>query len=210
VYKTEYTYRWDGMLAVEKKYENAVLVNTTRFVMDGMLPIQERDASNTVTREYTWGLNLGGGIGGLLRVKQDSSEYSYLYDGKGNVSALIDSAQQVVAKYRYDVYGNLQAEVGTVSQPYLFSTKRYDYQLGTYYYGYRFYSPLTGRWLSRDPLGEAGGLNLYGFVGNDPVNWFDPLGRDVLFLGFGLSGFISKAPTPESRRGPKEGTSIKA
>jgi RHS repeat-associated protein len=176
VYKTEYTYRWDGMLAVEKKYENAVLTKTTRFVLDGMLPIQERDANNAVTREYTWGLNLGGGIGGLLQMKQDGSAYSYLYDGKGNVSALIDSAQQVVAKYRYDVYGNLQAEVGTVSQPYLFSTKRYDYHLGTYYYGYRFYSPSTGRWLTRDPLGEAGGLNLYGFVGNDPVNYVDAFG----------------------------------
>lgn len=97
----------------------------------------------------------------------------------------------MVAKYRYDVYGNLQAEVGTVSQPYLFSTKRYDYQLGTYYYGYRFYSPPTGRWLSRDPLGEAGGLNLYGFVGNDPVDLIDPTGefayvRTLLTVGFAV------------------------
>lgn len=45
-----------------------------------------------------------------------------------------------------------------------------------HYYGYRYYDPVTGRWASRDPIGERGGLNLYGFVGNDGVNWWDYLG----------------------------------
>ena len=45
------------------------------------------------------------------------------------------------------------------------------------YYGYRFYDPVMGRWPSRDPIGERGGMNLYGFVGNDGVNWFDLLGN---------------------------------
>ena len=44
------------------------------------------------------------------------------------------------------------------------------------YYGYRYYDPKTGRWPSRDPIGEEGGMNLYGFVGNDGVNWIDFLG----------------------------------
>jgi len=44
------------------------------------------------------------------------------------------------------------------------------------YYGFRYYDPQTGRWLSRDPIGERGGVNLYGFVWNDGVNWFDLLG----------------------------------
>jgi RHS repeat-associated protein len=46
------------------------------------------------------------------------------------------------------------------------------------YYGYRFYDPETGRWPSRDPIEEQGGVNLYGFVGNDGVNFFDLLGLD--------------------------------
>ena len=45
------------------------------------------------------------------------------------------------------------------------------------YYGYRYYDPQTGRWPSRDPIEEEGGVNLYGFVGNDGVNWWDLLGR---------------------------------
>jgi RHS repeat-associated protein len=47
---------------------------------------------------------------------------------------------------------------------------------GVRYYGYRYYDPVTGRWPSRDPIGERGGENLYGFVYNDPTGWIDILG----------------------------------
>jgi RHS repeat-associated protein len=48
------------------------------------------------------------------------------------------------------------------------------------YYGYRYYDPETGRWPSRDPIGEMGGVNLYGFVGNDGIRFLDYLGRERL------------------------------
>ena len=51
-----------------------------------------------------------------------------------------------------------------------------DATTGLYYYGYRFYDTLTGRWPSRDPIGETGGVNLYGFVNNDGVNRWDLYG----------------------------------
>jgi RHS repeat-associated protein len=54
-----------------------------------------------------------------------------------------------------------------------------DLGLGVAYYGYRYYDPATGRWPSRDPIEERGGLNLYGFVGNGGVNKFDLLGNEV-------------------------------
>ncbi len=57
-----------------------------------------------------------------------------------------------------------------------YSTKYFDVETGLYYYGYRYYLTELGRWLTRDPLGEAGGPNLYGFVYNDPMNWVDPYG----------------------------------
>jgi len=49
---------------------------------------------------------------------------------------------------------------------------------GVLYYGYRYYDPITGRWPSRDPIGERGGENLYAFVGNRPTNTFDILGLE--------------------------------
>lgn len=89
-------------------------------------------------------------------------------------------------------------ESSGIDQPFRFSTKRYDEDTGLSYYGYRFYSASLGRWMIRDPLGEAGGMNLYGFVdsvgkvplqtnlynfvGNDPVNYIDPEGEYAVWV----------------------------
>ena len=69
----------------------------------------------------------------------------------------------------------------TASGVFQFSTKYYDEETGFYYYGYRYYDPETGRWPSRDPINERGGVNLYGFVGNDGVNSWDYLGLRVKY-----------------------------
>ncbi|BDS08268.1 hypothetical protein NT6N_33080 [Oceaniferula spumae] len=55
---------------------------------------------------------------------------------------------------------------------------------GLNYYGYRYYDPVTGRWINRDPIEERGGLNLYAMVNNNPINWIDRLGRNV----YGIDG----------------------
>jgi RHS repeat-associated protein len=60
--------------------------------------------------------------------------------------------------------------------PFGFSTKYRDAESGFLYYGYRYYDPATGRWPNRDPIGERGGRNLYGFVANCPVYRVDALG----------------------------------
>jgi RHS repeat-associated protein len=173
---TKYSYGHDSFIVRIEKREDTVLVSDTRIIRNGKLAIQERDADNSVLREYLWGKNLGGGIGGLLQLSQAGSDYAYLYDGKGNVTSLLDSSGAIVASYRYDTFGKVVAQSGSLNQPFQFSTKRFDSDTGLIYYGYRFYNPSIERWMNRDPLGEAGGINLYGFVGNDPVNWIDPDG----------------------------------
>jgi RHS repeat-associated protein len=62
------------------------------------------------------------------------------------------------------------------SNPFRFSTKYQDDETGLLYYGYRYYQPNTGRWLSRDPIGENGGENQYEFAMNDSVSYIDPDG----------------------------------
>ena len=128
-----------------------------------------------------------------MNLKQAGVDYSYLYDGKGNVTALIDGSQSVVSTYTYDVFGNLMSRTGSLDQQFMFSTKSYDENIGLYYYGYRFYSPSIGRWITRDPLGEVGGINLYGFVHNDPVNLVDPLGLLTTYYGAGASVYYGNA-----------------
>jgi len=177
--KRVYTYRWDSFIGRIQEYADNSLTSDISIVRDGHLALQDREtATNAVVREYVWGQGMGGGIGGLLSMRQNGQDYFYLYDGKGNVTAVVDSSQQVVATYQYNGFGRLMQESGTLDQPFRFSTKRYDKGAGLSYYGYRFYAPAIERWLTRDPLGEAGGINLYGFVGNDPVNAVDPWGLD--------------------------------
>lgn len=176
-HSTEYLYSGDGFLAEMKEYEDDALKNDVRFIRDGLLAVQERGADNIVKREYSWGMDLGGGIGGLLNLKSGGQNYSYLYDGKGNVISLLNSSQTEAARYLYDTFGMPQAKNGSLDQPMRFSTKYFEEKIGLSYYGYRFYAPPIGRWLNRDPLQESGGINLYGFVEGDPVNFIDPNGQ---------------------------------
>jgi RHS repeat-associated protein len=129
-----------------------------------------------------------GGVGGLLMVRHGGQSYVPLMDGNGNVMGLqgLGGAKdgQTVARYDYDAFGNritnTAPELGEDVCPFGFSTKLTDGETGLVYYGYRYYSPELGCWVSRDPIGERGGINLYGMVGNDAVNRWDYLGMLVL------------------------------
>jgi RHS repeat-associated protein len=167
-----------------------MLLSETRFLYDGRRVIQERDGSNTPLVSYTRGKDLSGslegagGIGGLLARSHGyssgnwSTHNFYHADGGGNVTYLVNSSQTLSASYRYDPYGNLISSSGSLASAniYRFSSKPIHAASGLYYYGERFYEPNLQRWLNRDPIGEWGGINLYGFVGNDPANKIDPLG----------------------------------
>jgi RHS repeat-associated protein len=99
----------------------------------------------------------------------------------------LDNGGDLIASHDYCADGNANithttSDGGSVKGAFRFSTKYMDHEVetrgGIYYYGYRHYSPELGRWLSRDPIGEEGGVNLYGMVGNDAVNSWDVLGLE--------------------------------
>jgi RHS repeat-associated protein len=91
---------------------------------------------------------------------------------------MADTSGNVVARYLYDPYGNLLGKWGALADAnrYRFSSKEIHPNSGLYYYGFRFYEPNLQRWLNRDPIGEAGGINLYQFNRNNPVSFIDPWG----------------------------------
>ncbi len=94
------------------------------------------------------------------------------------MSEYLDAAGDIVAHYEYSPFGETVVSTGPNASDFLhrFSTKPAEDNTGLVLYEYRPYSPSLGRWLSRDPIGERGGRNLYGFVQNRVVYSFDYLG----------------------------------
>ncbi len=104
---------------------------------------------------------------------------SFLTDALGSAWTLADAAGQATAQYLYEPYGAAMKLSGTATTDQLF-TGREDDGTGLYYYRARYYSPSTGRFVRPDPLGFKGsGVNLYGYVGDSPLNAVDPLGLAV-------------------------------
>lgn len=166
---------------------------TLKFVYDGWNLLSELSSLNTPVRHYLWGIDLNGtlrdagGVGGLLSEMSVVSGGNWLptYDGNGNVINLVDVADiSVVGTYSYGPFGEVLHSTGAAAaeNPFQFSTKHLDLDIGATYYGHRFYDASTGRWLSRDPLAESEGANLYAFVTNDAINNVDPDGRYKLQL----------------------------
>ena len=188
--------------AQSRRIASTVGTATTLFIYDGWNVIAEYTIQNSsfkIQNSYLWGLDLSGtlqgagGGGGLLCESQITnaqiSKFFPTYDGNGNVSEYLSTTGTLAAHFEYDPFGNAVVNTDTTGQfNYRFSTKPLDSETGLYYYGYRYYDPLTGRWPSRDPIGEMGGVNLYGFVGNDGVDRVDIIGLDdwgAIASGFG-------------------------
>jgi len=195
-WKSEFTY--DGKLRMRISKDFAwvagawVQTNEVRRVYDGMLVLQERDQFNVPKLTYTRGKDLSGslegagGIEGLLALTDHSSSLApsasslfFHADGNGNITALVDTNQNVVARYLYDPFGNTLSATGPKAalNKYRFSSKEWHAASGMVYYGYRYYIPELQRWPNRDPLEEEGGINLYGFNFNDVLNRIDTDGR---------------------------------
>lgn len=212
--------RWSGPGVSDQVVPNSgysalgAVVSETRYVYDGWNLLAETDASGAPVRAYVWGLDVSGsaqgagGIGGLLAINDVASgETQWVaHDGGGNVTGLVRAEDGIwVARYEYAPFGELIRIEGPAAEgnPFRFSTKYTDAETGLVYYGYRWYAPERGRWLSRDPLGEEGGVNVYGFARNSPLNWADPLGLALYaFDGTNNDGDRDRWDNPSAGNGP--------
>lgn len=215
----EYVYDYLGRRIERRTYDapangTPVLGETRRFLYDGWhlvaeyrLQTVDGDTKPALVATHLWGIDLSGtvggagGVGGLLRTRAYSiaadgalvpgARYYPAYDANGNVSEYLDGSGAVAAHYEYSPFGRYTAGGTAAALPFTFSTKYADLGTGLYYYGYRYYSPMLGRWISRDPLGEDGGEALYVFIGNAPVGSVDLMGLttigDILDAYFSVS-----------------------
>ena len=111
-------------------------------------------------------------------------------DHLGTVHAVVDENRDIVESYRYDAWGRVLGVYDSDGPPlaesaignrYLFQGREYSWRTGLYYFRARWYDPVTGRFLSKDPIGIAGGLNQYVACENNPVSYTDPYG--LIFMG---------------------------
>ncbi|MGZ8157188.1 MAG: SpvB/TcaC N-terminal domain-containing protein [Methylobacter sp.] len=105
-----------------------------------------------------------------------------LSDNLGSISSEYDKDAQLITYEEYFPYGGTAIIAGTSQaevklKDYRYSGKERDDSTGLYYYGARYYAPWLGRWLNPDPAGTVDGMNLYAFVGGNPINLVDPTGK---------------------------------
>ena len=124
-------------------------------------------------REYVW---LGQEPVALREYELRPGLYYYINDHLGTPQRLITGEGTVVWQAAALPFGRTQVQLGTVQNNLRFPGQYFDAETGLHYNWNRYYDPETGRYLSPDPIGLDGGLNLYAYVENDPVNLVDPEG----------------------------------
>jgi len=165
---------------------------TTKYVYDGGQVIAEYDGSDNPLRKFVYGPGIDEPII-IIDVADNNTVYYYHFDGLGSVAALSDTSANVVETYSYDVFGgttikdasdNVLTE-SAIGNPYGFTGRRLDTETDNYYYRMRYYNPEIGRFLQPDPPYAYTSMGLYHYCWNNPINWVDPIGADVILAGHG-------------------------
>jgi len=166
--RSEFTYDGLGRRVRILEKENGTTISNKRYIWSGHEIAEERDSTTGIVtkRFFSYGEQIAG------------TNYFFTRDHLGSVREMTDGTGALRARYEYDPYGRRSKILGDQDADFAF-TGYYNHQVsGLQLTLYRAYDSDSGRWLNRDPIGENGGLNLYGFVGNNPVRWVDPYGLD--------------------------------
>jgi RHS repeat-associated protein len=164
------TLMYDGMDRLRQTVLGGV---TTNLLYDGADLVAEYDGSNALLRRYVHGPGIDEPLVWYEGTGTGSKTWLYA-DHQGSIAATANSAGTSTATYSYGPYGELNATNGI---RFRYTGQQWLEQIGLYYYKARFYSPTLGRFLQTDPVGYQSDLNLYAYVGNDPINRTDPSGN---------------------------------
>ena len=118
-----------------------------------------------------------------------------------SVITLTDQTGTVKTQYTYDPFGNVSVLGEASDNPFQYTGREND-GTGLYYYRARYYSSELQRFISEDPIGLTGGINVYAYVGNDPAKRKDPTGLSHLVCGRGIDGlpqceWVEDPPVPK-------------
>jgi RHS repeat-associated protein len=189
--RTEFTYDGYGRrVKIVEKSSSGSVTSTKQCVFVGAKMVEERNAGGTVTKQYfPEGMTILSGY-------STTGSFYYTRDHLGSVRELLSSTGTVVSRLNYDPYGRTTLVSGTNLSDFQYAGYYEHATSGLNLTMFRAYDPNTARWLSRDPIGEKGGINLYGYVGNDPTNFIDPLGL------FSCQEICAEMAKVESGKGP--------
>jgi RHS repeat-associated protein len=181
--------------------KNCVIMTEDYYYNTDWKCVEERDSGESCPRkQYVYGIRgrndlvardnyLYNSSSGSPSCSSAGKERHYaLTDGMGSVTAIASTAGAVVERYSYSAFGQSQVMDANFAERSMsfydwqtrFHGENRDDETGFYNYGYRYYLPELGKWPSRDPIEEEGGVNLYAFVGNDGINHRDALGLYTL------------------------------
>jgi RHS repeat-associated protein len=148
-------------------------IGRTYFLHDGLLPVVEMDNSGSATATNSFGAF------GLVSRRTGSSTVFYSFDSEGNMAQRSNAAGSILSNHFLDSHGAVRS--GTLSEPFGYKAQfgyYTDSETGLQLLTYRYFDSSSGRFLTPDPIGYDGGINLYGYVDNNVVNSVDPLGLD--------------------------------
>jgi RHS repeat-associated protein len=183
-------YQYDALFRrVQSITDPAGTASTTVYYHDGPRLIEDQNSLGVTSATYVY----GNYVDEILTMDVGGNTYYYHQNALWSVEAVTDSTATPVERYAYDAYGFVTVTSGTgtpvpqnawgtphsaIGNPWMFTGRQLDEETGLYYYRNRYYDPAKGRFLQRDPDGYVDGLNLYQYVGRNPINSTDPMGLD--------------------------------
>jgi RHS repeat-associated protein len=169
--KSQFTYNGIGERRIDVETASGGGVTTTRYMWCGAYVCQIRDGSDTVLRRHM--------AEGEYNVSS-GQKLVYMPDQVFAIRDVLDATTgNLIQSYDYAPYGAVTRSTGSAGTDYQYALMFNHSASGLSLSATRPFDGATGRWLGKDPIREAGGVNIYGYAGANPINSIDPLGLDV-------------------------------